>query len=144
MPVVKRSEGRTLQVLQDRVQVKLPSSQSPTGMAVVLVEVPPEGGTPPHSHPAAEEGYFVLAGTLHLWVDGGWSELTQGDFAHVPPGAVHAYQNRGTAPVKFLAWTVGGAMDDFFADVAQNVRAMPRDAALLAAVLEKHSVHLVG
>jgi mannose-6-phosphate isomerase-like protein (cupin superfamily) len=53
-------------------------------------EVPPGGGRGrEHSHPSQTESFEVVSGTYTLVVDGEERELSAGDTAEVPPGAVH-------------------------------------------------------
>ena len=46
MNVIRSGEGAALKVLGDQVTVKLASADSPHGLAIVTVEVPPGSGTP--------------------------------------------------------------------------------------------------
>lgn len=64
MNVTRRDEGQVLQVLGDRVTVKLPSGRSPHGMSIVDVVLPPGSGTPCVTHDKEEEVYFLLEGEL--------------------------------------------------------------------------------
>src|SRR5512137_304290 len=114
MSVVRAGAAEALAVLGDRVRIVLRSADSAHRMAVMEVEVPPGSGVPPHSHAVEEEAYFVLEGVLAMTVDGRDVPLAAGDFAHVPPGAVHGYRNASATPARFLAWTVGGPIDEFF------------------------------
>lgn len=143
MSIIRRTEGTPLQVLRDSLLLKLPSSQSPNGMTVMTVTVAPGGAVPPHRHGHAEEGYFVLAGTLHLTVDKDEHALAAGDFAHVPPGSVHCYRNCGAEPVEFLAWTIGGQLDHFFKDIHLTIKEMPLNLPLLHEITARHDVEMV-
>jgi quercetin dioxygenase-like cupin family protein len=50
---------------------------------------------PPHVHPAQEERFEVLSGTVTFWVDGRRTNATKGDTVVAPPGSVHAFVNDG-------------------------------------------------
>jgi len=50
MMVLKGEEGQSLQVLGDRVCIKLKSAHTLNSMAVMTVDVPPNGFVPPHTH----------------------------------------------------------------------------------------------
>jgi quercetin dioxygenase-like cupin family protein len=144
MAVVRSDERAPLQVLDDTVRVLQRSADSPNRMSVMNVEVPPGSGVPPHSHAIEEEAYFVLDGTLELTVGGATFLLHPGDYANVPPGAVHGYRNPGTATTRFLAWTVGGAIDEFFEAMSRSVRRMPDDAPVMQALMDSFGVRAVG
>jgi quercetin dioxygenase-like cupin family protein len=140
MSVVRAGSVEPLAVLGDRVSVVLRSADSPHRMAAMEVEVPPGSGVPPHSHAAEEEAYFVLDGELEMTVDGRTVPLQAGDFVHVPPCAAHGYRNAGTRNVRFLAWTVGGAIDEFFAAMSREVRRMPDDVPAMQSLMERYGV----
>lgn len=140
MNVVRSDACPPLRVLADQVRVLQRSAESPNRMAVMTVEVPPGSGVPPHSHATEEEAYFVLDGSLAMTIDEADFDLRAGDYAHVPPGAVHGYRNAGPDTVRFLAWTVGGAIDEFFVAMSRSVRRMPDDAPAMQAVMSAFGV----
>ncbi|AFY78037.1 cupin domain-containing protein [Pleurocapsa sp. PCC 7327] len=84
MTILKREEGQSLQVLGDRVCIKLKSAQSINNMAVVTVDVPPNGFVPPHTHAKEEESYYMLEGSMIMYLDGREFMIEPGDFVHVP------------------------------------------------------------
>ncbi len=140
MSIVSAGSGEALTVLGDRLMIALRSADSPHRMAVMQVEVPAGSGVPPHRHEVEEEAYYILEGTLAMLVDGREVDLRSGDFVHVPPGAVHGYRNAGQAPVKFLAWTVGGPIDEFFVAMSREVRRMPDDLPAMGALMQRFGV----
>ncbi|MBI1247108.1 cupin domain-containing protein [bacterium] len=63
----------------------------------------PEFESPPlHIHPAAEEVYEVVAGTLDVCVGGQWRKLEAGESATVPPGTPHTLKNGSGAEVRLI------------------------------------------
>ena len=143
MSPVRSASVAPLQVLSDRVRLLLRSADSPAQMSVMLVEVPAGGAVPPHTHAREEEGYFVLEGALALTIGDRTDTLAPGDFGHVPPRTVHGYANPGPATVRFLAFTVGGPIDQFFEAMSRHVKRMPDDAAALAEVTARFGVTLL-
>lgn len=144
MSFARTSAVAPIQVLSDRLRLLLRSADSPNQMSAMVVEVPPGGFVPPHRHGREEEGYFVLDGELALTIGDETRALCAGDFGHVPPRTVHAYANRGAAPVRFLAWTVGGPIDRFFEAMSERVQRMPQDAAAMAEVTAHFGVEMVA
>ncbi len=144
MTVVHDSQTPPLRVLDDTLHVLLRSADSPHRMAAMTVEVKPGGLVPPHRHRDEEEGYFVLSGELVLLVGDREHCLRAGDFAHVPPRTVHGYRNATAQPVRFLAWTVGGAMDRFFEEMSARVRSMPADAPVMMELAARYGVEMLG
>lgn len=144
MTIVRTADVPPIAVLSDQLRLLLRSHQSPHRMSVMVVDVPPGGGVPPHSHRVEEEGYFVLEGRLLLTIGDAAHDLGPGGFGHVPPGTVHGYANPGPGPVRFLAWTVGGPIDRFFEAMSERVRRMPDDAAAMAELTAAFGVRMVG
>jgi quercetin dioxygenase-like cupin family protein len=143
MVVLKRQEGQSVRVLGDLVCIKLPSAQSAHRMAVVTVEVPPGGEVPPHTHAQEEESYYLLEGEMLVQVGNTKVTIEAGDFVHVPAGTVHGYQNLSDQPIRFLAWAVGGAIDHFFLEMAEQIQVVPDDLAKVPAILQKYGIHVV-
>jgi quercetin dioxygenase-like cupin family protein len=142
MMVLKREEGQNLQVLSDRVCIKLKSTDSLSSMAVVTVDVPPNGFVPPHTHTKEEESYYMLEGSMIMYLDGGEFMIEPGDFVHVPARTTHGYKNNSDQFVKFLAWAVGGKIDEFFIELSEKIRDLPDDLAKMPAILEKHGIQM--
>lgn len=129
-------------VLSDQLRILLHSASSPFQMSAMVVDVPPGGVVPPHTHEREEEGYYVLDGDLALTVAEETRTLSAGDFAHVPPRTLHGYANRSASPVRFLAWTVGGPIDQFFEEMSRRVTRMPEDAPAMAEIAARFGVRM--
>lgn len=142
MSVTRTEEVAPLQVLSDQIRLLLRSAASPNRMSAMVVDVPPGGLVPPHSHAVEEEGYFVLEGRLRLTIGDAVHDLGRGDFGHVPPRTIHGYENRGSVPVRFVAWTVGGPIDEFFEAMSRHVRRMPEDAAAMMEITTRFGVQM--
>lgn len=144
MNVIRNEQGTALRVLGDAVTVKVASDDSPHGLAIVTVEVPPGSGTPCVTHAAEEEVYFVLDGELLMHTPTEKHLLKPGDMVHLPPLTPHGYRNPGERPARFLAWTVGGPMDRFFVKMAERVHQLPQDLSAMQAVMAEHGVARVA
>ena len=141
MNVIRRAEGTPLQVLGDQVTLKVTSDHSPHGLAIVTVDVAPDGsGTPCVTHAKEEEVYFVLEGELLMHTPDERHVLEAGDMVHLPQLMPHGCCNPTSRPTRFLAWTVGRPMDRFFVDVAPSVHELPRDVDALRAAMQRHGV----
>jgi quercetin dioxygenase-like cupin family protein len=66
----------------------------------VELEFVPGAQSARHIHPAQEERYEVLSGTLELWIGGRWHMLRAGDALTIPSGTVHAFRNTGPGVVR--------------------------------------------
>ncbi|OLP15787.1 hypothetical protein BST81_24550 [Leptolyngbya sp. 'hensonii'] len=142
MLILKREEGQRVQVLSDRVCIKLKSAHSFNSMTVATVDVPPNGYVPPHTHTKEEESFYMLEGSMVMYLNGEEFTIEPGDFVHVPAKTPHGYKNNSNQAVKFLAWTIGGAIDEFFIEMSDKVRDLPDDLSKISAILEKHGIQM--
>lgn len=70
--------------------------------------------------------------------------LHPGDLVHLPPLTPHGYRSPGEQPARFLAWTVGGPMDQFFERMAQDAQELPRDLPRMHAAMDTFGVRRVA
>src|SRR5919106_4504414 len=69
----------------------------------VEAEYAPNGDPPPrHWHPAQDEHFRVLEGTLRARVDGIERELGAGDEIEIPREAIHQMWNPGSTPTRAI------------------------------------------
>jgi mannose-6-phosphate isomerase-like protein (cupin superfamily) len=88
-------------------------------------------GPPLHVHPAFDEVFVVLEGTLALRIGEDVHELPPGATAYVPGDVWHTFANPSASPVRFLATCTPGGFEDYFRALAAG------DEAAAAAVLER-------
>ena len=78
----------------------------------ILVEIyQPGGATPPNTHAAAHEFFYILEGTGKGFCDGVEVDLAPGSTLLLPPGKEHIVQNTG--PGKLYALCVMVPNQDF-------------------------------
>lgn len=105
-----------------RLRVLAQSPDSP--VAVVDSTVPPGfRGPAPHRHERMHDLFYVLEGTLVLYVEGREVPLGPGGFARVPPGVAHTFANPGDAPARFLNIYEPSGMEQYVKDVARRMAA---------------------
>ncbi len=100
--------------------------------AICVVEIFTVGGrTPPNTHAAADEFFYVLSGTGVARCDGREVSLKRGDALLVRPGSEHVIENTGAA--KLYTLTVM-TPDEGFAELiraGERVRLDAEDLAVL-------------
>jgi len=81
------------------------------------------GGKPPpaHCHPAQDERFEVLAGTVRCRTSDGERDLVTGETLDVPRGVAHQFWNAGDAPAR-VRWEVRPALrtSAFFGAIARS------------------------
>lgn len=70
---------------------------------------PAPGGADPHFHRTLSESFYVLTGNVRLFDGTKWTDAEQGDFMYVPPGGIHAFDNRSGEPASMLILFAPGA-----------------------------------
>lgn len=84
----------------------------------LVVEVfAPGGATPPNTHRAAQEAFFVLRGTGRARAGDTWQEIGPGDTLLLPPGTEHVVENTGSGKLYCLTLMVP---DEDFAALIRN------------------------
>jgi quercetin dioxygenase-like cupin family protein len=101
-------------------------------------------GPPLHVHDDQDDTFFVLDGVLTVQVGDKVFDLGPGDFASVPPGIPHTFDNtkKDQPPVKVCNLMTPGGLDQQFRDVA-NATASGNQATV-DAVRKQHGVTSVG
>lgn len=85
-------------------------------------EVEPGKCTPLHTHPQAEETFYLLAGSMLLHVDGTEAELRAGGVAVIPREMPHAFL-AGSDGARMLCLHTPGGGEDFYRTASEPVRA---------------------
>jgi quercetin dioxygenase-like cupin family protein len=82
----------------------------------LIVDLAYGEGPPLHVHAAQHDTFYVLDGVLTVQIGDERIEMTTGDYASVPPGVPHAFDNtRKDQPVvKVLNIMTPGGLDQFF------------------------------
>ncbi|MEM2904565.1 MAG: cupin domain-containing protein [Candidatus Bathyarchaeia archaeon] len=67
-----------------------------------LLELPPGGLFPEHTHPEREEAYYVLSGSGTILVEGREVEAREGLALYVSGETPHGLRNEGREPLRVL------------------------------------------
>jgi quercetin dioxygenase-like cupin family protein len=102
-------------------------------------------GPPLHVHREQDDTFFVLDGVLTVQVGEELFDLGPGDFASVPPGIPHTFDNckKDQPPVKVVNLMTPGGLDAQFRDMAA-LGGVSREQDKMIAVRERHGVTTVG
>lgn len=110
------------------------SGDDSRGAFTLLTDVAPPGWSlPPHRHAYESETIHITAGGLWIEIEGKRTELTPGETAHVPRGALHAGGTLGDEPVHRVVIFAPAGMERFFTALA-----LVRDPAEMARLASDH------
>jgi mannose-6-phosphate isomerase-like protein (cupin superfamily) len=99
---------------------------------VEMTEIPAGSMPPLHIHHEHDEGFFVLEGSVTLFVPGAQVELGVGDFYVAPRGVPHTYRV-GDADARWLTTSSPAGFERFVAGVAALATPDPESVAAVAA-----------
>ena len=127
------------------VRFLVEASDSNGSASVFECLVPAESKMPvPHSHDAFEETIYGLEGVTTWTVDGRSQEIAPDEAVCIARGAVHGFDNQGTADARFLAISTPGMMSpDYFREIHEVLAASgggPPDPAQVAEVMSRHGL----
>ncbi len=139
--ILRQGEGPTVRMGPNSITYKTRSET--TGDAVGIYELTLAPGMPgagPHYHKIMTEMFHILSGTLSMLVDDEIIQAGPGDFIQVPPGVVHAFDNRGKETVRFmLSFTPALAREGFFEGLAElAVSGRFGDAAAMKDLMDRY------
>jgi mannose-6-phosphate isomerase-like protein (cupin superfamily) len=101
------------------------SQESTDGhMAVVEMLAPSGFGSPLHVHRREDEWFYVIEGTLTVWVDGETLEVPAGSFAYGPRDLPHTFLVTSATPARFLLGTEPSGFEDFVRELGQPAEAL--------------------
>lgn len=123
-------------------------SRSAAELVLDAVWEPGASAPPPHLHPAQDERFEVLSGSLTVVVNGGTRVLAAGETLDIPRGTPHRMWNAGDVPAR-ARWTVTPALrtEEFFrsmAAVGGRHAPPPAAARVLAAHRDEFRLALPG
>lgn len=112
--VLRQGEGDAFNVAGQIITVLAGTDETAGGYGAVVCEATLDRQPIPlHYHEREYDTWFCTRGRLRIWAENSSRILTEGDFAFVPPNAVHAYQS--VAPrTQFFGIVAPGGWEGFF------------------------------
>lgn len=100
-------------------------------------------GPPLHIHSEQHDTFYVLDGVLTVQIGEEVLDLMPGDFASVPPGVAHTFDNikKDQPPVRICNLMTPGGLDKMFVAFSELGS---QDPVQFAAAAEKHGATIVG
>ena len=119
--------------------------------SLVRMHCPPGDQPPLHVHEAGDEGFYVLSGSITLWVgDADPVRLVPGEYALAPHGVPHTYRAGDEGAVALVTSAPGGFVEFLREAGTPAARAElpvldgPPDVERLARIAASHGITLLG
>ncbi len=111
---VAPAEGQSVWAFGDRYTIKVTGAETRGAFALMECLIYPDSFTPPHIHHAEDEMFYILEGTLTLWVGGRSVMGEAGTFVVVPKSTIHAFKNETDVNVRALIMLTPAGFEQFF------------------------------
>ena len=125
------------------VEARILSRGEDTNGALGLVDMvePTPGGMPPlHVHHTHDEGFYVLEGSVTLFMPGREVELGPGEFVFAPRGIPHTYRV-GDEPSRWLVTSTPAGFEQFVAEIGSRGISDPDELTQVAA---RYGIEILG
>lgn len=149
-PVIAHApgEGQAIWFLDNLITVKA-SGKDGARFGLAVNELPAGSCTPLHRHHDDDESFYVLEGTMTLFLEGGRViEAQPGWFARIPHGVAHGFRARTALKMLVLSDPAGFLefVREFGVDAPRRELPPPAapDVPRLVAVGEKHRIEIIG
>jgi quercetin dioxygenase-like cupin family protein len=146
--VHRDGEGEAIWFLDNLITVKA-SARDGARFGLAENRVPAGSVTPFHRHRDDDESFYVLEGTMTLFLEGGRVlEARPGTFVRIPHGVAHGF--RAKAALRMLVLSDPAGFLEFVRDYGVEAprRELPPSAEpdfeRLAAVAAKHRIDIIG
>ncbi|MFO7847786.1 MAG: cupin domain-containing protein [Balneolaceae bacterium] len=140
--IIRNEHGKTLNVLGDKMTLKLTSKD--TGGRFALIEQNNEPGVsiPLHVHENEDEIFKVIQGQLEVQVaDETWT-LNPGDLAFCPRGVPHTWKVTGEENAKVDLSFFPAGLEEMFDELAQLPEGPP-DFDVIAKITGRYGVNFL-
>lgn len=147
--VLQPGEGQSIWQLGNRFTVKATGEQT-QGRFALLEQV--AAGTPPpmHIHEADDEAFYVLDGSVDLYVGDDVLRAEAGAFCLIPAGTAHSFVSTSAESARLLLVVSPAGFEQFFAEVEQRfpeAAGMPTPQAagpVLGELAARYRLQIVG
>lgn len=135
--------GRILNVLGDRVTIKLSGGETVGGYTILEQETDPGNGPPMHVHHKEDEAFYILEGEYEFHVGGRVIRGRAGAFLYGPREIPHRFQVVGPARGRILVFVQPAGIEYFFEEIAAATVNGHPDMEKVGAACRKYQIEFV-
>ncbi|GJM62971.1 cupin domain-containing protein [Persicobacter diffluens] len=117
--LIKKQEGRKLNVIGDQQTIKLTGKDTNGQFALVEQFNVPGAGIPLHVHENEDEVFHVLSGQVEITINGETQIMEAGDMVFCPRGAAHAFVIVGEEKARVMLSIFPAGLENMFEELAQ-------------------------
>lgn len=123
-------EGEASWFLGTLMTVKATAAQTNGAFGLIEQVLPPGFASPPHTHHAEDEAFYILAGEFAFTCADRSFPAATGAFVYLPRDRPHAFRVIGPDEARLLQFTFPGGLERFFVEAGEAAprRALPPPA----------------
>ncbi len=140
--VVKNGEGKKLNVIGDRMTIKLTGEDTGGQFTFFEQENDPGTGIPPHVHANEDEVFKVIEGKVEFWLNGQIKVLESGDVIYAPKGVPHTWKVIGDQKAKVDVSVFPAGLEKMFEELSR-LPAGPPDKELVTGIVGRYGIAFV-
>jgi quercetin dioxygenase-like cupin family protein len=140
---VDEDAGKVWNIFGLQIVGKIFSDETGGQYSVIVSNVPPGGGPPPHIHQHEDELFYVLRGEFEFFSGETTVRATQGALLSLPRGLAHGFRNVGEQPGVLINTISPGGFEAFFEAIDQLPKDQPLDRAQVEAIGEEYGLRFV-
>src|SRR6187549_2205664 len=109
--IVKPGEGRVYAMGRMSAIFKADGTETNSRLSVSEWWLEADTGGPHlHSHPE-DHLFFVLEGTISIFIEETWRDAVKGTYIYIPGGHQHSFENRSNTRAGFMSINVPGGFE---------------------------------
>lgn len=140
--VIRKNEGRILNVLGDHQNIKLTGQHTRGKFTLIEQHNSPGVAIPAHIHEHEDEVFQVLEGVVEMRIGDTKTELSAGDLIFCPRGVPHAWKVIGEVKARAMLSIFPSGLEAMFEALAE-LPPGPPDFARVSAICARYGVHFV-
>ena len=117
--IVRPTQGRHYSMGRMRAVFKADGAETASRYSISEWWLEPNTRGPgTHTHPE-DHIFYVIEGTVTLFVDGQWCDAERGTYALIPGGTPHDFENRASVRCGFMSLNVPGGFESSIPSIVQ-------------------------
>ena len=140
--IVNKGEGKKLNVIGDRMTIKLSGEDTSGQFTFFEQENDPGTGIPPHVHANEDEVFKVVEGQVEFWLDGKTRVLEAGDVIYAPKGVPHTWKVVGNQKAKVDVSVFPAGLEKMFEELSR-LPAGPPDKEVVTGIVGRYGINFV-
>ncbi len=140
--IVKNGEGQKLNVIGDRMTIRLTGEDTGGQFTFFEQENDPGVGIPPHVHANEDEAFKVVEGQVEFWLDGQTRVLEAGDVIYCPKGLPHTWKVVGNQKAKVDVSVFPAGLEKMFKELSRLPQGPP-DKAVVTEIVGRYGIEFV-